>query len=185
MGSPVPTSPSLLSTRSTSMFPETPTPVPAPSASTPLHTPIQYPEPPDEFVQDRITYINRAKITKKTARLGLSHVWKYGLHYIRGSDKKEVYYCHECAAGKYKQELFVINGTSGVRNHLERKHQIDPQSGVKRHSWKRKSVLEQQTDAAAANTFFWKDSIEMFKELLVRWIVYCDIAFFQFENQYF
>ena len=129
--------------------------------------------------------MNRAKVTKNTARLGSSHVWKYGLHYIRGSDKKEVYYCHECAVGKYKQELFVINGTSGVRNHLEHKHQIDPQSGVKRHNSTRKSVLEQQNGAAATNTFFWKDSIEKFRELLVRWIVYCHIAFFQLENPYF
>jgi hypothetical protein len=105
--------------------------------------------------------------------------------YIRDSDKKEVYYCHECAAGKHKQELFIINGTSGVRNHLEQKHQIDPQSGIKKRSRTRKSVLEQQRSAAATNTFFWKDSIEKFKELLVRWIVYCHIAFFQFENQYF
>jgi hypothetical protein len=198
MGSPVPTSPSLLTTRSTSISLKTPTPSPAPTlpasppspaptlpASTPPHAPIQYPEPPVEFVQDRITYVNRAKVTKKTARLGSSHVWKYGLHYIRCSDNKEVYYCHECAVGKYKQELFVINGTSGVRNHLEHKHQIDPQSGVKRHSSTRKSVLEQQNGAAATNTFFWKDSIEKFRELLVRWIVYCHIAFFQLENPYF
>lgn len=105
-------------------------------------------------MQDHITYVNRAKTTRKTARLGPSHMWNYGLHYIRGSDKKEVYYCHKCAVRKYKQELFVINGTSGVRNHLERKHQIDPQNGVKRHGWTRKSVLEQQTGAAATNTFF-------------------------------
>ncbi|PVH93482.1 hypothetical protein DM02DRAFT_475901, partial [Periconia macrospinosa] len=91
-----------------------PTSSPAPTlrTSTPSPTPNQYLEPPDEFVQDRITYLNRAKTTKKAARLGSSHVWKYGLHYIRDSDKKEVYYYHECAVGNYKQELFVINGTS-------------------------------------------------------------------------
>jgi hypothetical protein len=127
MGSPFPTSPSSLTTRSTSISLNTPTSSPAPTLpfSTPSPAPVQYPEPPDEFVQDHITYLNRAKTTK-AARPGSSHVWKYGLHYIRDSDKKEVYYCHECAVGKYKQELFVINGTSGVRNHLEQKHQIDP-----------------------------------------------------------
>ncbi|KAG4275822.1 hypothetical protein FPRO04_14338 [Fusarium proliferatum] len=158
MESPVPTSPSSLATSSTPLSFKTPTPSPAP---------FQYPEPPDEFVQDNITYLNREKTTKKAARLGSSHVWKYGLRYIRDSDKKEVYYCHECAAGKHKQELFIINGTSGVRNHLEQKHQIDPQSGIKKRSRTRKSVLEQQRSAAATNTFFWKDSIEKFKELLV------------------
>jgi hypothetical protein len=86
--------------------------------------------------------VKRATITKKGFRLGSSHIWKYGLQYIRGSDKKEVYYCHECTAGKNKQELFVINGTSKVRNHLEQKHQIDPQSGIKKHGSTRKSVLD-------------------------------------------
>ncbi|QLI70690.1 uncharacterized protein G6M90_00g079080 [Metarhizium brunneum] len=81
--------------------------------------------------------------------------------------------------------IFIINGTSGVRNHLEQRHQIGPQSGSKKRSSRRKSVLEQQKSAAATNTFFWKDSIEKFKELLIRWIVYCHIAFFQLENQYF
>ncbi|KFA65673.1 hypothetical protein S40285_09799 [Stachybotrys chlorohalonatus IBT 40285] len=56
-------------------------------------------------------YLNHAKITKKRAH---------------ESNKKEVYYYYECAAGKYKQELFIINGMSGVRSHLEQKHQIDP-----------------------------------------------------------
>src|SRR3954463_171494 len=179
MESPVPTSPSSLTTRSASISLKSPTSSPAPTLpdSTPSPAPIQYPEPLDKFVQDHITYLNRAKITRKAARLGSSHVWKYGLHYIRDSDKKEVYYCHECAVGKYKQELFVINGTSGVRNHLEQKHQIDPQSGIRKHSSTRKSVLEQQKSAAATNAFFWKDSIEKFKELLIRWIVYCHIAF--------
>jgi hypothetical protein len=87
--------------------------------------------------------------------------------------------------GKYKQELFVINGTSRIRNHLEQKHQIDSQSGIRRNSPTQKSVLDQQKDAAASSTFFWKDSVEKFKELLIRWIVYCHIAFFQLENQYF
>ncbi|KAH7187959.1 hypothetical protein BKA60DRAFT_657016 [Fusarium oxysporum] len=159
MESPVPTSPSSLVTGSTPLSFKTPTPSPAPTlhVSTPSPAPLQYPEPPDEFVQDNITYLNREKTTEKAARLGSSHVWKYGLRYIRDSNKKEVYYCHECAAGKHKQELFIINGTSGVRNHLEQKHQIDPQSGIKKRSRTRKSVLEQQRSAAATNTFFWKD----------------------------
>ncbi|XWX00794.1 hypothetical protein V2A60_008815 [Cordyceps javanica] len=101
-------------------------------------TPAQYPEPPDEFIQDRVKYMRRAKTTRKAARLGPSHVGK----------------------------LFVINGTSGVRSHLDQKHHIDPQSGKKRRGSSRAPVLEQQRSAAATSTFFWRDSIEKFKELL-------------------
>ncbi|KAG7410168.1 putative AC transposase [Fusarium oxysporum f. sp. raphani] len=180
---PLPSPLTIMVPNSTSL---TPSPVPTSSPTPTLSpAPVRYHEPPDEFIQDRITYVKRATITKKGFRLGSSHIWKYGLQYIRGSDKKEVYYCHECTAGKNKQELFVINGTSKVRNHLEQKHQIDPHSGIKKHSSTRKSVLDQQKSAAATNTFFWKDSMEKFKELLIRWIVYCHIAFFQLENRYF
>jgi hypothetical protein len=156
MDSPVPSSPSSLAACSTSFSFASPTPSPVPilPVLTPSPVPIQYPDPPDKLVQDGITYWNHAKITKKGARVGSSHIWKYGVRYIRESDKKEVYYCHECAAGKYKQELFIINGTSGVRSHLEQKHRIDPQSGTKGNSSTRKSVLEQQRSAAAASTFY-------------------------------
>ncbi|KAI1528170.1 restless-like transposase, partial [Pyrenophora tritici-repentis] len=58
--------------------------------------------------------------------------------------------------GKSKQELFVINGTSRIRNHLEQKHQIDPQSGIKRKGSVRKSIIDQQKDGAASSIFFWK-----------------------------
>ncbi|KAH6645681.1 hypothetical protein BKA67DRAFT_541850 [Truncatella angustata] len=156
MESPAPSSPSSSATGLTPSPFKTPTLSPAPTLplSTPSPAPLQYPEPPNEFAQDNITYLNREKTTNKAARLGLSHVWKYGLRYIRDSDKKEVYYCHEYAAGKQKQELFVINSTSRVRNHLEQKYQIDPQSGIKKRSRTQKSVLEQQKSAAATNTFF-------------------------------
>ncbi|KAF7451133.1 hypothetical protein A1F99_057490 [Pyrenophora tritici-repentis] len=164
----------------------TPSPIPT-SSPTPIlsPTPIQYHESPDEFVQGGITYVKRAIIARKDFRQGTSYIWKYGLQYIRDSDKKEVYYCHECRVGKSKQELFVINGTSRIRNHLEQKHQIDPQSGIKRKGSVRKSIIDQQKDGAASSIFFWKESVEKFKELLIRWIVYCHIAFFQLENQYF
>ncbi|KAF7568858.1 hypothetical protein PtrM4_112730 [Pyrenophora tritici-repentis] len=164
----------------------TPSPIPT-SSPTPIlsPTPIQYHESPDEFVQGGITYVKRAIIARKDFRQGTSHIWKYGLQYIRDSDKKEVYYCHECRVGKSKQELFVINGTSRIRNHLEQKHQIDPQSGIKRKGSVRKSIIDQQKDGAASSIFFWKESVEKFKELRIRWIVYCHIAFFQLENQYF
>ena len=70
--------------------------------------------------------MKHSEIANKAGRRGSSPVWKYGLKYIRGSDKKEVFYCHECALEKYKQELFVINGTSRVRIYLEEKYKIDP-----------------------------------------------------------
>jgi hypothetical protein len=72
-----------------------------------------------------------------------------------------------------------------VRGHLEDKHDIDPLIGKKKVRSARKSVLDQQIGVATANHFFWKDIVEKFKDLFIPWIVYCHIAFFQLENQYF
>ncbi len=71
MKSLIPVSQSSLTTLSTSTSLETFT---LSFASTPSPAPIQYPKPPNEFVQNYITYVNRAIIAKKTARLGSSHV---------------------------------------------------------------------------------------------------------------
>ena len=78
-----------------------------------------------------------------------------------------MYYYYEYAVRNCKQELFVINGTSEASRHLEEKHQIDPKSGIKKNSFIQKSVLDQQKGTATASNFFWKDSVEKFKELLI------------------
>ncbi|KAI1181368.1 hypothetical protein F5B17DRAFT_425656 [Nemania serpens] len=136
--------------------PHTSSPTPtSSSAPTPSPTPPSpYEEPPDELIQDRITYVKRASVAKKGSRKGLSHIWKYSIAYIRQSNKKEVYFCHECAVEKSRQELFVINGTSRIRSHLEQKHRIDPQSGFRRQSSLRRSIFDQQKNAAASTSFF-------------------------------
>ena len=71
MKSPIPASLSSLTALSTSIPLEILTSLPTPTLSP---APLQYLEPPDEFVQDYITYINHAIIAKKTACLGSSYV---------------------------------------------------------------------------------------------------------------
>ncbi|KAI1181444.1 hypothetical protein F5B17DRAFT_444991 [Nemania serpens] len=123
-------------------YTSSPTPTSS-SAPTPSPTPPSpYEEPPDELIQDRITYVKRASVAKKGSQKGLSHIWKYGIAYIRQSDKKEVYFCHECAVEKSRQELFVINSTSRIRSYLEQKHRINLQSGFRKQN------------AAASTSFF-------------------------------
>src|SRR6266480_8071815 len=92
-------------------------------APTPSPISIQYPEAPDEFNHDHIMYIKRSRLANKE-RKGKSHVWKFGEAYVQSSDKKEVYYCYECATVGRKQELFVLNGTGTAAVYLEKKHCI-------------------------------------------------------------
>jgi hypothetical protein len=157
------------------------TPTPLSSRSTPSATlssaSFQYSEGPDEFNSDHVRYVKRSKLATK-CRDGRSHIWKYGEAYIRSSDKKEVYYCYECAAASHKQKLFVLNGTGEAATYLEKKHYIDKKTGVKRT---RPSVLERQR----AGPLFYQSWLDRFKILLIRWIVCCYISFFQIENIYF
>ncbi|KAH6870910.1 hypothetical protein B0T10DRAFT_279493 [Thelonectria olida] len=71
MESSTPTLPSPLTIMIPNSTSLTPSPVPTsspPSSLSPAS--VQYDEPPDEFVQDRITYVKRAAIAKKGFRLG-------------------------------------------------------------------------------------------------------------------
>src|SRR6266487_4363458 len=62
-------------------------------APTPSPVAIQYPEAPDEFNHDHVTYIKRSRLANKGSK-GKSHVWKFGEAYVRSSDKKEVKHSH-------------------------------------------------------------------------------------------
>ncbi|OBS15084.1 hypothetical protein FPOA_14096 [Fusarium poae] len=69
-------------------------------------------------------------------------------------------------------------------DHLESKHQIDRETGERRHA-KRHPSQPSIVDFNNISTLVFKRRFDEFKELLIRWIVYCHIAFFQIENLYF
>lgn len=140
-----------------------------------------YGTPPDSFTHDRVKYIRRATINKKSSNTS-SAIWKFGERFIRQSDGKEVFYCYECAALNKRQELFVCSGTGHTAAHLKKAHKIVDGEKQSSHEIRqqRPTVLE-----AMRGRFYYKDIFEQFKELLVNWIVFCHIAFHQIEDEHF
>jgi hypothetical protein len=125
-------------------------------------------------------YLRKREIaTGKKARDRNSLAWKYGETLIRTSDKVEVFYCYECELKGNCQQLPVLNGTTGARQHLRNKHRLDPDSGE----------LIQKPEKSGNNTevFTVVQTKEWttFKQLLLRWFVFCQLALFMLENLYF
>src|SRR5205814_1247023 len=79
---------------------------------------------------------------------------------------------------------FKLNGNTTALDHLESIHQIDRKTGEFKPA---KKDLSQSSiiDFNNISTLVFKRRFDKFKELLIRWIVYCHIAFFQIENVYF
>jgi hypothetical protein len=102
------------------VYPATPTLLSTASLN---QTPSEYATPPDSFTRDRIEYIRRATVNKKSSNTS-SNIWKFGERYIRQSDGKEIFYCYECAALGKRQELFVCSGTGFTAAHLKKAHKI-------------------------------------------------------------
>lgn len=139
----------------------------------------------DEFEIKGVKFIREASIHRakraKVSTVKDSKIWQWGERLIRVSDNKIVFYCYECEARKYSQALHVVNGTSHTSKHLWERHRISKETGEKvvvSDSPIVTHLIEQQEVTAK-----WR--FDRFKELLIRWVIYCHIAFFMLDNQYF
>jgi hypothetical protein len=101
-----------------------------------------------------------------------SDIWKHGVSVIRASNNQRVYYCYQCEVRGKEQQWTSLHGTSSVHKHLKT-HGVG---------------LGESPQPEPSQTVFEKVSTERyngFKSVIVRWIVYCNIAFKMLENQYF
>ena len=116
---------------------------------------------------------NRATKKKKPdkEREGASIVWQFGEALIRCNDDKKVFYCYQCELKGKEQQMISLHGTSMAARHLKTTHTISSkEADIERHQ-QRISISTPRYDT--------------FRRLLIRWIVYCHIAFRMLENQYF
>jgi hypothetical protein len=129
------------------------------------------------FKLDSVEYVRKSEVARvKKARQSELQCWKFGEALVREVDKKDVYYCYDCERQSRTQKLPVLNGTRGARYHMETVHMRDPDTGE----------LKQTTPAA--KTFFSlvvNKDFDVFKQLLIRWFVCCQLAFFMLENMMF
>lgn len=74
--------------------------------------------------------------------------------------------------------MFVINSNQGLLNHLLKDYSIDKDG----------NKVKKEAAKGIVNTIvsvMTNKSLERFKYLLVRWIIYCNIAFYMLKNKYF
>jgi hypothetical protein len=130
------------------------------------------------FKLDSIDYMRKSEVASlRKARDKKSPVWRFGEALVRLNDKKEVYYCYQCEREGKKQKLPVLNGNKGGLDHLTY-HKRDPKTGE----------LNPVIKGSPMTTFYSlvdKKDFNTFKELLIHWFVWCQLAFFMVENQVF
>jgi len=128
--------------------------------------------------------ITSGRPRKKTT----SHIWEEGKGYkiIDIESMTEHYYCCECLDRKKDRTYrpLKLNGNSSVLNHWETEHNIN-RSG--KPLLKKGSIDKQLVNQPKKNLsqVVWAPDFMLFKMLLIRWIVFCHIAFAQLENGYF
>lgn len=130
---------------------------------------------------DAYTRKDSVQQSKQATRKKTSPIWKHGEVLVRHKDSKEVYYCYNCELASQPQILLLMNGNQGPLGHLS-SHNLNKQG---EHV---AVVLEgEQPDNGSQTkiTFTMVVKFEEFKRLLIRWIVYCHMAFRMVENIYF
>jgi hypothetical protein len=141
---------------------------------------------PDEFRLYGKVYVRCCSLAKqpKATRKRQSVIWKYGEDIqLRTNSTKRHWYCYLCEKKRDRQELPIVDkGNSTCLDHLKQKHHIDPQTGEPLTA---EDHTQTTINGPSLSTLIFRRDFDVFKDLLIRWIVYCHIAFFQMENAYF
>jgi hypothetical protein len=141
---------------------------------------------PDEFRLQGEVYVRCSSLAKhpKATKKRQSVIWMYGEDIqLRTSSSKRFWYCYFCEKKGCQQELPIVDkGNSTCLDHLKQRHQIG-QTGE--HISNRDPRQTAINSSPSMTSMIFRRDLDFFKELLIRWIVYCHIAFFQLENEYF
>ncbi|KAM0708841.1 hypothetical protein Q7P35_005494 [Cladosporium inversicolor] len=134
---------------------------------------------PDDFKIYGRQYTRKSALARgHRSRERRSPIWRFGEDIVCVNDGIDVYYCWICECEKKRQDLPVLKGNSSALNHMM-SHGYDRDSNKTEKSTK--TIPETRTFYALVTT----TKYESFKTLLVRWIVYCQVAFVMLENEYF
>jgi hypothetical protein len=143
---------------------------------------------PDEFKLNGKQYVRCCVLAKpqKHNKKRTSIVWMHGEDIqLKQDPAKRFWYCYLCEEQYRQQELPISGkGNTTALDHLESKHQIDRRTGEFKPT-KKDPSQPSIIDFNNISALVFKRRFDEFKELLIRWIVYCHIAFFQIENAYF
>src|SRR5215207_3880189 len=140
----------------------------------------------DEFKLRGKTYVRCCSLAKgpKATKKRNSIIWLYGEDIqLRLDSTKRFWYCYLCEKKQCQQDLPIVDkGNSTCLDHLKQSHKIDPKTGERIANGDSNQTT---INGPSVSSLIFRRDWEFFKELLIRWIVYCHIAFFQIENEYF
>lgn len=137
----------------------------------------------DEFKLQGEQYVRCAVLARgpKSTKKRTSVIWLYGEDLQSKNDGKRVWYCYLCEKQRRQQDLPAISsGNPTALDHLHLKHDID------KTTWGRQSIRGDSLESSQPSISDYKDMksiifsrrLDRLKELLVRWLVCCYIAFF-------
>jgi hypothetical protein len=146
---------------------------------------------PDEFKLYGKQYIRCNSIAKppKHTKKRTSVIWLYGEDIqLKHEAAKKFWYCYLCEKKHDQQELPAVGkGNSTALDHLETKHNIDKTTGEVKPPTRPKDPNQLSISDCSNDmkTIVFARRMDRFKDLLIRWLVCCHIAFFQIENIFF
>ena len=106
---------------------------------------------------------------KGKGRKKTSHIWEKGFEIIHADHRFKYYYCRLCFDEKRNPIyiLFIVDGNSLIHAHFRFKHKFDRfENAIGRDNFNFK-LME----------FIFKFAADKFKLFLIKWIVFCHIAF--------
>ncbi|RKK70393.1 hypothetical protein BFJ71_g17675, partial [Fusarium oxysporum] len=126
---------------------------------------------PDEFKLNGKQYVRYSVVAKsqKHTKKRTSVVWQYGEDIqLKQDPTKRFWYCYLCEQQQRQQGLPISGkGNCTALDHLESKHQIDRETGERRHA-KRHLSQPSIVDFNNISTLVFKRRFDEFKELLIR-----------------
>jgi hypothetical protein len=162
---------------------------------------------PDIPVAQRRTYIiagqkyyHRDDVLGKPAESKTSMIWMEGRGFevVHERTGQNYYYCCQCIDEEKKTNPHMYkcgSGTDHIVRHWKSAHKIDhngdplPKGNIGAMLANQGSKLslngEETSQSVSITSLIFKIDFELLKMLLIRWIVYCHIAFYMFENLYF
>jgi hypothetical protein len=140
----------------------------------------------DTFTIKGIQYTRCEVIAvKKKVRAPTSPIWKSGEALLCAKHSKRYFYCWHCEVTSAVQQLLCVNnGNSSSLDCLWKKHQLDRTTGESLTGVS-PSVKTSFAEGVVYQQLTKQWTLSEFKDLLVRWMVYCHIAFRMVENEYF
>lgn len=143
----------------------------------------------DSFKIKGVEYTRCAVIASKQSvkkkRTGKSPVWNHGEALLSSADDKRYYYCYRCECLGREQQLVSCNSGNGPALDHMSTHNLDRVTGEPVVGTSSPSIASSFSNGAVYQALTKTYALDEFKSLLVRWMVYCHVAFRMVENEYF